>query len=324
MLQSVGRLLPQLRQDVELIILDNASPTTVASTLEPLLAHQPDAIRVVRNPFNIGAYANILRSFEVARGKWLWILGDDDVVAADAVDLLLAEAARAGSCTWINFSTADMHRQNLRPASFDSCGQADFIEKLDYPGNVNFMSVGLWQKDLVASRLGISYHYAYSMSPTFTLLLAALGEDGRCRFSSTVLVGEATTVEVQGRWRFRDFILGWNTILELPMQPSSRARLAQKMYSWHKPENVVVYLLADAAKQGVGSYYYRLAARKLATHIGWWARARFYFYRLLFVAPGLSWPMVKWVVDLAVAAKAKHVDVQDIEGRAEHSVDERR
>lgn len=322
--RSVGQLLPQLREGVELIVLDNASTVPVATTLESLAVQDSCKVRVVRNPFNLGAYANILRSFEVARGQWLWILGDDDDVVGNAVDLLMAQAGQADDCVWINFCTEDMRLHNLRTHAFDSCGQAEFIEKLDYPGNVNFMSVGLWQKDRVTSRIGISYHYAYSMSPTFTLLLSALGENGRCRFCDAVLIGAATTVEVQGRWRFRDFILGWNTILELPMQPQSRARLAQKMYSWHKPENVVTYLLADAAKQGVGSYYYLLAARKLATHVGWWARVRFCFYRLLFLAPGRTWPMVRWAVKLAIAVKAKHVNVQDIEGRAEHSADDRR
>lgn len=319
LLSSLPVLLAQLRPGVELTILDNCSPTPLAVTLAPLLEQYPLAdVQIIRHATNVGGAANILRSFEIARSPWLWILGDDDLVVPEAVDIILNHIQHYPNTTFFNFSTSTLRAQGLRPLAFNTIGQAGFVEGHDFPGNVNFMSVGVWHAPSVLPSIHLAYHFAYSMSPTFILLLNALGETGRCHFSNLVLVDTVTTADASTKWLFGDFILGWNTILELPMTEDSRRKLAKKMYSWHAPENVCVYLLAEALYSPAYANRFTLASHRLAPYIGRFARFRYQLYKLLFWSPRFSWPLVTAVIRLAVRLKIKRIDLNDIIERVQH------
>ncbi len=74
---------------VELLISDNAStddtPTLIAR-------HQAAGapLRVIRNPTNIGPDANFAQCIREAKGKFVLVFGDDDVLLEGALDKLLA------------------------------------------------------------------------------------------------------------------------------------------------------------------------------------------------------------------------------------------
>lgn len=321
LLATLERVLLQLRPGVELRILDNASSVPVADTLAPLLARHADKdVQVVRHRVNVGAHANILRAYEVAGAPWVWILGDDDVVHEQAVDTILDTLAQQPHAVFLNFSTESMQLEGLRPQPFDTRGQAGFIDGLDAAGNINFMSVGVWHAPTFVPWLARAYHFAYSMSHCFVLLLSALGEAGVCHFSRRVLINQVTTAQAGAKWQVRDFVLGWNTILELPMSAASRRVLASKMLSWHLPENVCVYLLADAAIRGTDGRLYDLAARRLGPYVSGSARLRYQLYRPLFWAPQRTWPWVAAAVKFAVARRLTGFDLTDLVDRVSHEV----
>ena len=72
---------------VELIISDNASQDETAAVVEEY-RQRGLRFRYIRNETNIGADANFLQCFEGARGKYVWIFGDDDVLVADALSVI--------------------------------------------------------------------------------------------------------------------------------------------------------------------------------------------------------------------------------------------
>lgn len=83
-------LRPQLLAEhrVELIVSDNAStddtPQVIASAVDRGLR-----VHHVRNPSNIGADRNFLQCFQLATGKYFWLLGDDDYVLPGGIDRVL-------------------------------------------------------------------------------------------------------------------------------------------------------------------------------------------------------------------------------------------
>ncbi len=79
-------LQPQLSDElrVELLIADNAS-TDETPALCKRLIDGGLACRYIRNAANIGADANFLLCFSEARGKYVWLLGDDDIVLPGAL-----------------------------------------------------------------------------------------------------------------------------------------------------------------------------------------------------------------------------------------------
>lgn len=77
---------------VELIISDNAS-----SDETPVLINEYRRrglpLRYIRNETNLGADGNILQCFEQARGKYVWIIGDDDILLEGCIKQLMFHLA---------------------------------------------------------------------------------------------------------------------------------------------------------------------------------------------------------------------------------------
>ncbi len=88
--QSLAVLFDQLVDEprVELIVSDNASPDETLAVVNDFI-DQGLRVRYLHNATNLGADANILRCFESARGNYVWIVGDDDVLAANAIGVVM-------------------------------------------------------------------------------------------------------------------------------------------------------------------------------------------------------------------------------------------
>ena len=72
-----------------MLISDNASPDATADLVSRYQA-QGITLRYIRSEDNIGADRNILQCFEQARGKYVWICGDDDVIEPTGLDRVVA------------------------------------------------------------------------------------------------------------------------------------------------------------------------------------------------------------------------------------------
>jgi glycosyltransferase involved in cell wall biosynthesis len=83
-------LVPQLESEprVELIISDNASPDATQETLEEYRLRGL-AFRNIRNQTNVGAEANFVQCFAEATGRYVWIVGDDDMVLPQTIESVL-------------------------------------------------------------------------------------------------------------------------------------------------------------------------------------------------------------------------------------------
>jgi abequosyltransferase len=74
---------------VELIISDNASPDETPNVVAEF-EQRGLRLRSIRNEVNIGADANFLQCFEQARGRYVWIFGDDDVIVSGGIARVLS------------------------------------------------------------------------------------------------------------------------------------------------------------------------------------------------------------------------------------------
>lgn len=317
--KTVEALIPQLTGDCRLLILDNCSPEPVEGTLAPLSPLiAKGSCRIIRNRFNIGGDANILRCFELCETPWMWTLGDDDVLMQDAVASILSTISRNPHVSYISFLMAGLGK--LRSAPVQARGVEGFAEMLDVASLVNFMSCSVWRVSDFQPVLRFAYGYTYSMGWAYALLIKGLGTDRSVLFSNIPIIQQATVVVFGNRWSHRKFILGWPTLLELIDQRQIQRTLAKKMLSTYSPENVTAYFLADAASGKWPSrlYYYRLVANRLIPYrVHYLARIRFSAYSVLFLSPSIGWRIVKFVISAANRAGLKHIDTADMEGRGE-------
>jgi glycosyltransferase involved in cell wall biosynthesis len=217
-------LLPQLTPECRLLIVDNCSPTPVADTIGDLLKSYPTVTaQIERNPLNIGAGANMLRCLENCETEWLWVLSDDDTPKPDAIDTILKSTARWPQCVFFNYSSAF----NIRQETFTTTGLDEFVEKMGEFGNIVFMSTGVFRASALRSSVKYGYIYSYSWAPFVATLLHALGGKEQCCFSAEQIVEYRPAVEK--RWSYINWGLGMGILLDAPMRPDTRKRLARRI-----------------------------------------------------------------------------------------------
>jgi glycosyltransferase involved in cell wall biosynthesis len=85
-------LLPQFAEmdetTAELVISDNASEDETAAVVAAF-EQRGLCCRYLRNETNLGSDANFLACMRAARGQYVWVLGDDDLVMPNAIAQLL-------------------------------------------------------------------------------------------------------------------------------------------------------------------------------------------------------------------------------------------
>ncbi len=88
--QLLESLAPQLRDEprIELIISDNASPDDTPDLIQRFIREGLQA-RYIRNPENIGPDRNFLQCFQQAAGRYVWLIGDDDVLLEGIISRVL-------------------------------------------------------------------------------------------------------------------------------------------------------------------------------------------------------------------------------------------
>ena len=84
--QLLEILAPQLAGEtrVELLISDNASPDDTPDVVSTF-RRRGLVLTYSRNETNIGADANFIRCYEMARGEYFWLFGDDDIIVPGAL-----------------------------------------------------------------------------------------------------------------------------------------------------------------------------------------------------------------------------------------------
>jgi glycosyltransferase involved in cell wall biosynthesis len=83
-LHHLSRLIPEYSPDIEIVVCDNASTDDTPAVVEPYLSRQDFAYH--RNPHNVGMLGNLRVTAHHAKGKYIWILGDDDLLRSGAID----------------------------------------------------------------------------------------------------------------------------------------------------------------------------------------------------------------------------------------------
>lgn len=93
---QVMGILPQLTNEVCLIVLDNHSDIPVIDLFDEEVKLKCEFIR---NKQNIGADANIAKCFDLCETPWLIVLGDDDPLETFAVETILNDIKQADKNT---------------------------------------------------------------------------------------------------------------------------------------------------------------------------------------------------------------------------------
>ena len=196
LLTQLTNLLPQLTNEISLLIIDNNSVPSVSDYLA-LNNFKCDNLTIIRNQVNIGADANICRCFEICETEWLWVLSDNDYLKSDAVSFFLDSINNNRDCVFIN------HNYEFNKTDIYTIGFDEFCKNCDY-GRSFFITICGYNISKLKPYL--IYYYKYLSSNHGQLLLVLkfleLNKTGKCLLTAQILTIENLPAE----WSKFEFI----------------------------------------------------------------------------------------------------------------------
>ena len=145
--QSLQQIVPQLSKinegELEIFISDNCSPDNTKSVVADYIK-QGAPITYSRNDENIGGARNFLKCIQWASGKYIYLLGDDDLLGKNAIyDLLNILRSKDYGLIYINTRTRDKFNNGIEEIKDIN----SFIKQVSY--FYTFMSGCIFRKDAV-------------------------------------------------------------------------------------------------------------------------------------------------------------------------------
>lgn len=106
-LENWSRIQPSPSQEVELIVCDNASTDNTREVIEPYERRLDFCYR--RNEVNVGRLGNLSKAAQTANGKFIWIIGDDDLLLPGCLDEILKviQDSPSLSLLYLNYATSN-------------------------------------------------------------------------------------------------------------------------------------------------------------------------------------------------------------------------
>lgn len=103
---------------LKLYVSDNASTDDTPEVVKSFAARLPHLV-YSRNAENIGADRNVIQCTRLARGEFVWVAGDDDIIEPGALGKILEALKEPGLALMVNLDTGYNARLK-RPARFES------------------------------------------------------------------------------------------------------------------------------------------------------------------------------------------------------------
>lgn len=215
---TILRLLPQLNDDVFLRVLDNHSDTDIRSFVQnDITSDVADKVEIIRHRINIGADANFARCAELCQTPYIWMVGDDDKVEDNAVEIILKEIElyKGVDLIGINFSSNCCPVKRLSPVKISSTGELAY--KLDSFGNWLFISTSVYKTKEYLKYLYLSGWGAYSMASQVVPAMMAISKNKVLVLSEKYIVTNIPVEDVNIKWSDYQLALSLSSLLEAPV-----------------------------------------------------------------------------------------------------------
>lgn len=280
--KSLHALIPQLTENTELYILDNASTdATPAVAKKAQEANLQKKIIYKRNNVNIGANANVLRSFEQCSSgsDWLWILGDDDLVSSDSIEIISNITSANPGAQYIEFSSGLEDKPPLAETQFRTIDALLSSEFFSF-SNFLFISSGVYNAGIIDPNLRFGYHYQFTFAPHLCVLLSAIAL-GYCNIVMSpiqLIIWEKNPGQV---WDHEYLVYRLGQIVQILPSQRSRQLLCKRIYQKSRFMSPVTlpFVLNLLANPRVTQEHLHICA-ELIYFANWWNR---YFALLLLV-----------------------------------------
>lgn len=174
LLRNIEKILPQVKDWVEIFVVDNHSKIPVADTLEFLISNNRNAcIRIYRNTENIGVNANVLRCIEFCESEYIWVLGDDDFPLSTALETIHAIIVKK-EAVWLNFYESYSVHQPRRSRDSILTSLPSFLMELVSISELVFISNNVYRTACMKKGLEIGNLHQSIMAPHLVSMIAGI------------------------------------------------------------------------------------------------------------------------------------------------------
>lgn len=239
----LSQIQPERAAQVEVLVVDNASPDGTPGVIEEVGQQWPHVpLRCVRNSENIGPDGNFLKAIELARGTFVYLLSDDDILLPGAV-LKLLELIQ---------QHPDFDGFSLNARSFIETPEEDGLPWFDLPGDVTFlnkdevlqmlqtsvgfMSIMAFNKSRIAERLAAGHYQdkrGTSFLQSFLFLDVLSASKGFVALAQPLVAQRADNSPLDDY--FRVFVTGISAVLTY----AERAGYSREVIRRVKSKNLV-------------------------------------------------------------------------------------
>lgn len=210
----------------EIIISDNHSNYDVYDVISRNLSKDfVSKCRIIINNVNIGGPGNIRNLFLYCKTKWFWIIGDDDEVTSNSVDIIYNDINQDPSCAYFRYSIEyclDKHTiKEYREYDVKMTSIHDFMsyydDKTRSKGNMVFMSNNVYNMEILEPY----FQYAFTYSTSLTQLIPAfMGLDSNkiyIRYRSKIIC-RYNEPETNNHWNYIRVLLAVSTMRHIPFK----------------------------------------------------------------------------------------------------------
>lgn len=142
--RALSSVLSQAVLGIEVLVSDNCSLDATASTVAAYKDLFP-CVNYYRNSRNLGYDRNVDLAMRRARGDFVWLLGDDDIILPGAIDIVLNAISANADCgvIYVNYPHANrLRRSSGRVLS----GGDEFFDRTLFKSG--FVSANIFKKSL--------------------------------------------------------------------------------------------------------------------------------------------------------------------------------
>lgn len=307
---NVIKLASQLREDCELLILDNSSPVPVEQSLEDVLQILPSYVRVriIRNRENFGGNENILRCIEYADGDFVWLLGDDDAPINSCIENIMYEIERNSDLRVLNMNSSSIEHQ-AREHTRVLTGPEEYLAYFKSLGEPIFISNLILNTRMARSVLREAFQWQSSCASQLIVQVMMLRDNGKSVISELSVVDNIGSARTNDSYIDDNLIaigLGVPTLLYVPWTLSEAYLIRKLILNYWYPSIILKLIRHFTHSVNLNNerrhdirWQYKLLCRSAAVALG---RSRAVYILLLLAWLPIRFPSIGVKLDAITVA----------------------
>lgn len=177
-------LIPQIVDEVELLIIDDNPSNNLKESIEERYGKIKN-LKIIKNRINLGLGTNLANCFYYTDTKWMWLLGDDDIVRTNSVALIL-ENIEDKDAILCKFSyeqqkptgTEFTKYTHQKIVGIDNLIDRLYLQEREFNiGTLMFMSNSVYNVEKLKNNIDMSFKYTSVYAPHLTIIFDYLSKN---------------------------------------------------------------------------------------------------------------------------------------------------